>query len=167
MENTQGFSVCGGGKKKSMFYKKKVLNTYTQHGCNWLNLAERSNDTHIHKEQRRKKKICRLPMTRLILRYDNETASDLTCCGDQKNNRTGLDSETASLVAGASTRWVKLASVSDRVEGWAGRSTGDILPSPGKCMQVVVKHTLKTLTFVYVRPGQTTARGPHMARWAF
>lgn len=45
-----------------------------------------------------------------------------------------MDLETESLAAVALTGWAPMASVSNSVEGLAGRSKGDILPSPAKEM---------------------------------
>ena len=42
-----------------------------------------------------------------------EMVPTLTCCGDQMNNRRGLDLETESLAAEALTGWALLASVSN------------------------------------------------------
>lgn len=56
----------------------------------------------------------------------------LTCCGDQKNNRRGLDWETEYLAAVAWTGWALMASVSNFAEGLVGRSKDGILPSPRK-----------------------------------
>lgn len=59
-----------------------------------------------------------------------EKIPTLTCCGDQKNNTKGLDSETGCLAVVASTRRAPTATVSDFVEGWAEHSRDDTLPSP-------------------------------------
>lgn len=64
--------------------------------------------------------LCNLTQVKLLL----------TCCGDQKNNRRGLDLETEYLAAVALTGWAPMASVSNFEEGSVERSKDDILPSP-------------------------------------
>lgn len=52
----------------------------------------------------------------------------LTCCGDRRSNRRGLDWEIESPVAVVSTEWALTASASDSGEGWVERSRDGILP---------------------------------------
>lgn len=62
----------------------------------------------------------------------SEMCPVLTCCGDPRNNRRGLDLETECLAAVALMGRALMASVSNSVEGLVGRSKDDILPSPKK-----------------------------------
>lgn len=61
-----------------------------------------------------------------------ETVPVLTCCGDQMNNRRGLDWGTECLVAVSWTAQALMASVWSYVEGWAERLEDGTLPSPGE-----------------------------------
>lgn len=56
----------------------------------------------------------------------------LTCCGAQRNNRRGLDLETAFPAVVVWTGWELMASVSNSVEESVGHSEDGILPSPRK-----------------------------------
>lgn len=52
-------------------------------------------------------------------------------CGDQRNNRRGLDWDSGCPAVATWTEWAPGASVWNCAGGWVERSKDGILPSPG------------------------------------